>query len=211
MHDDLKHFIEQARQKGIDVASIFLLLRAKGWKDREVAEVMAGQELGLEIPERPGVGSARDVFFHLIAFTALYAWVIALIYLTFTYIEFAFPDPAQRVSDYAIESALAGIRASLATLIVSYPVFLGIWWFLLREIGRFPEKAKSAVRRWLSSMTLFVAAVTVMGDLTTVVYYLVEGDLTTRFLLKVVVLFVITAAVFGYLAQTLRSEGEAGT
>ena len=84
-----------------------------------------------------------------------------------------------------------------------------VWWFLLREVRRSPEIAKSGVRRWLSFLSLFVGAVTIMADVITVVYYLVEGDLTVRFLLKVAVLFVVTGALFIYLALTLRSEGEA--
>jgi len=209
MHENLLRFIEHARQKGMDHATIFLLLRSSGWKEKEIAEAFAARELTIPIPERAGVGSARDAFFHLLAFTALYAWAISLIFLFFTYIEFAFPDPATWTSIYAFEGALSSVRASLATLIVSYPLFLLVWWFLLREVRVSPEKAKSGVRRWLSFLSLFVGAVTILADVITVVYYLVEGNLTVRFLLKVLVLFVITGSLFVYLALTLRSEGEA--
>jgi hypothetical protein len=208
MHEKLARFIDHAREKGLDHATIFLLLRSAGWKDKEVAEACAARELTLPIPERAGIGTPRDVFFHLLAFTALYAWAISLIALLFYYIEFAFPDPAMRPSTYAVEAALFGIRAYLATLIVSYPLFLLVWWYLLREVRAFPEKAKSAVRRWLSFLSLFVAAVTIMADVIVVVFYLVEGGLTVRFLLKVGVLLVISAALFVYLALTLRSEAE---
>jgi len=209
MHENLLRFIEHARQKGMDHATIFLLLRSSGWKEKEIAEAFAARELTIPIPERASVGSARDAFFHLLAFTALYAWAISLIFLFFTYIEFAFPDPATWTSIYAFEGALSSVRASLATLIVSYPLFLLVWWFLLREVRVSPEKAKSGVRRWLSFLSLFVGAVTILADVITVVYYLVEGNLTVRFLLKVLVLFIITGSLFVYLALTLRSEGEA--
>jgi hypothetical protein len=209
MQAKLTQFIDAARTKGMDSQTIFLLLQSSGWKEKEIADAIAQRELALAIPERAGVGTARDAFFHLLAFTALYAWVISLIFLVFAFIEFSFPDPAERITSYAIEAARRGVRFSLATLIVAYPLFLAVWWFLLGEVRRFPEKAKSGVRRWLAALTLFVGAVTIMGDVITVVYYLVEGDLTVRFLLKVAVLFVITAALFIYLALTLRAEGEA--
>jgi hypothetical protein len=209
MADHLAAFVELARQKGMEPATIFLLLKASGWKDREIADVLARRELGAALPERSGVGSARDAFFHLLAFTALYAWVISLIYLLFTYIEFALPDAATRTSSYAIEAAQSGIRASLATLIVAYPLFVIVWWMLLREIRHVPEMAKSGVRRWLSSLSLFVGAVTILGNVIAVVYYLVEGDLTLRFLLKVAVLVAVAGAISAYLALTLRSEAEA--
>jgi hypothetical protein len=209
MDENLARFIDHARQKGMDHATIFLLLRSSGWKEREIAEAFAARELGKPIPERTGVGSARDAFFHLLAFTALYAWAISLVFLFFTYIDLAFPDLATRTGTYAFEAMLSSIRASLATLIVSYPLFVLVWWFLLREVRMYPEKAKSGIRRWLTFLSLFVGAVTIMTDVIIVVYYAVEGELTVRFLLKVVVLFIIAGALFVYLALTLRSEGEA--
>lgn len=208
MHENLLHFIEHARQKGMDQPTLFLLLRSTGWKDKEIAEALAARELTLPIPERAGAGSAGDAFLHLLAFTALYAWAISLIWLWFTYIEFAFPDPATPTSTYALEAALSSIRASLATLIVSFPLFVGVWWLLLREVRLSPEKAKSGVRRWLSFLSLFVGAVTILTDVVVVVYYLVEGDLTVRFLLKVLVLFAVTGALSVYLGLVLRSEAE---
>jgi len=90
MRENLLRFIEHARQKGMDHATIFLLLRSSGWKEKEIAEAFAARELTIPIPERAGVGSARDAFFHLLAFTALYAWAISLIFLFFTYTAIAF-------------------------------------------------------------------------------------------------------------------------
>jgi Domain of unknown function (DUF5671) len=209
MADNLSSFIDHAREKGMDHATIFLILRSAGWKEKEIAEAFATRELSMPIPERAGVGSARDTFFHLLAFTALYTAAISLNFLLFTYIELALPDPVMRESTWAMESALSSIRQSLATLIVSYPLFLLVWWYLLREIRTSPEIAKSGVRRWLTSLSLFVGAVTIMTDVICVVFHMVEGDLTLRFLLKVVALFVVTGALFIYLAITLRSESKA--
>ncbi|REK19583.1 MAG: hypothetical protein DWQ37_00510 [Planctomycetota bacterium] len=192
----------------MEPATIALLLQSGGWKEREIAAAIASHELEMPIPQRTGIGSARDAFFHLLAFTALYAATISLILLVFAYIEFAFPDPVERIEAYRIDSALSGIRMGLATLIVSYPTFVLVWGYLLLAVKRAPEKAQSGIRRWLTYLTLFVGAVTILGDVITVVFFLVEGDLTVRFLLKVLALFAITGAVFVYLSLTLRSEGE---
>jgi len=206
MTDPLNRFIDQARQKGMDYPTIRLLLRSGGWKDWEIAEAFSTRELAMPVPERTGIGSPSDAFFHLLAFTALYVSVVSLVWLCFTYIEFALPDPVQRVTAYGFENALSGIRVSIAALITAFPLFLALWWFLLREIRKSPERAKSEVRRWLSFATLFVGAVMILGDIITTVYYLVEGDLTLRFLLKVLALMLVTGVVFIYLVLTLHSE-----
>ena len=77
------------------------------------------------------------------------------------------------------------------------------------EVRRHPEKAKGAVRRWLSYLSLFVGAIILSADVTTLIYYLFEGQLTVRFLLKAAVLFFVAGSLFLYLIYTLRSETEA--
>jgi hypothetical protein len=208
MNEKLSQFVDHSRDKGLDHATIRHVLLSAGWREKDIAEVFCARDLELPIPEPTGVGTARDAFFHLLTFTALYTWATSLILLFITYIDFAFPDPAWRTSYYALEAALSNIRASLAALIVSFPIFLILWHFLLREVRRHPEKAKGAIRRWLGYLSLFVGAVTLSADAITFIFYLFEGQLTVRFLLKVTALFLIAGSLVYYLAFTLRSETE---
>jgi hypothetical protein len=208
MKEKLSQFVAHARDKGMEYPTIRHVLLSVGWKERDVGEVFCARDLELAVPEPAGVGSARDAFFHLLTFTALYTWATSLILLFITYIDFAFPDSASRINYHALEAALSGIRASLAALIVSFPSFVILWHFLLREVRRHPEKAKGAIRRWLGYLSLFVGAVTLSADGITFIYYLFEGQLTVRFLLKVSVLFLVAGGLVYYLAFTLRSETE---
>lgn len=208
MDEKLIQFVDHARSKDLDHATIRQLLLSAGWKDKDIAEVFCARDLEVAIPQPAGAGTARDAFFHLLTFTALYTWVTSLIVLFFTYVDFTFPDPALRDSYYAMEAARSGLRFSLAAVIVSFPIFLMLWHFLLREVRRHPEKAKGAIRRWLGFLSLFVGAVVLSADVITLIYFLLEGQLTARFLLKVLVLFLIAGSVVLYLALTLRSESE---
>ena len=224
MDEELIRFVNHAREKGMDHATIRRLLLSRGWKEKDIAEVFCTRDLELPIPEPVRAGSARvrgmrrlgsawprrarDAFLHLLTYGALYTWATSLILLFFTYIDFAFPDPAWRTSQAALEEAMSVIRAKLAVLIVSFPVFLVLWHFLLREVRRDPEKAKGAVRRGLAYLSLFVGAITLSGDVMTLVYYLLEGQLTVRLLLKSAALFVIAGSLVLYLALTLRSEAQ---
>ena len=146
MDEKLIRFVDHARDKGMDHATIRHLLMSTGWKEKNIAEVFCMRDLELPIPEPTGVGTARDAFFHLLTFTALYTWATSLILLYISYIDFALPDPAWRTSYDAMEAALSNIRASLAALLVSFPIFLILWHFLLREVRRHPEKAKGESR-----------------------------------------------------------------
>lgn len=209
MDERLVRFVEHARQKGVDHGTLREVLRDAGWKGKQVDEALFARELGLAVPEPEGGSSARDTFLHLLSFTALYTWVISLIVLYFTYVNLALPEHAWEDDSWVRENVRGTIRWSLASIVVAYPMFLLLWRAVLRSSERQAEKGMSGARRWLTYLSLFVGAVTLLGDVITLVYFLFEGELTLRFVLKVAVLFVITGAVFVYLALTLRGAKEA--
>ena len=94
MNEKLSQFVDHSRDKGLDHATILHLLLSAGWREKDIAEVFCARDLELPIPEPTGVGTARDAFFHLLTFTALYTWATSLILLLITYIDFAFPVPS---------------------------------------------------------------------------------------------------------------------
>jgi hypothetical protein len=201
-------FIRHARQRGMDHATIRLLLLSAGWKEKEVARVLVVEGLDLPVPEPAGTGSAREAFLYLLTFTALYTMVISLVLLFFHYLDLLFPDPAWGEWRYSLESVRSTIRWSLATVFVSAPLYFGLSRVIAGEVRRDPARARSAVRRWLTYLTLFAASVTLMFDLITLLYYLLEGALVMRIFLKVLVLCVIVGTVFGYYLLSLRTAGE---
>lgn len=203
MNAELTRFIEHAREKGMDHATIRLILLAAGWKEKEIVEALAKTTLDVPIPAPPDRGGAREAFFHLLTFAAFYATVIAAVMLLFRYINRLFPDPALRQGLHQAWE-LSGIRWSLAVVIVTFPIYLLLSRLLLREMRQRPEKSWSGVRRWLTYLTLFLASVALGGDVITLVFRLLEGELTARFLLKVLVVLVVAGLSFAYYFQSLR-------
>ena len=225
MDEKLIQFVDHARDKGMDHATIRQLLLSAGWKGKDIAEVVSARDLELPIPKPPVISTvrprgrsesvwprrARDAFLHLLAFGALYTWATSLILLFFIYIDFAFPDPAWRLSFARLAETMSLIRAELAIVIVAFPVFLVLWHSLLREVHKDSEKAKGAIRRWLGYLSIFVGALALSGDVITLIYFLLEGQLTVRLALKAAVLFLIAGSLVLYLAVTLRSESNTET
>src|SRR3990167_7244317 len=204
----LESFIAHARSKGMDHQTIRMLLLSAGWKEHDVAIAIGAEGLDVALPVPPDAGGARDAFFHLLAFAGLYTSVISFTILAFAYVNRWFPDAAleRYVTD---ESFRAGIRWPLAALIVSFPIFLWMSRLLLREMREHSEKQSSGVRRWLTYLTLFVAASVLMGDLITLVFSLLSGEVTIRFLLKVIIVFLVAGGVLTYYFYGLRkSVGE---
>jgi len=143
----------------------------------------------------------KDFFLWAGAMIALYSSVFAFIALLFQYINYAYPDP---LVSYYIDPFSSGIRFAMATLIVMVPVAVLLFRVLRKDIESVPAKADLWIRRWILVLTIFVAGLAVVGDLITLINYFLGGDLTTRFVLKVVVLLLVAAAVFTHFLADLR-------
>jgi hypothetical protein len=69
-----------------------------------------------------------------------------------------------------------------------------------------PIKALSPVRRWLTYLTLFVAACVLIGDVVSLVYNVLGGELTARFVLKSITVGGIAGTGFWYYLSGLRVD-----
>lgn len=136
---------------------------------------------------------------------ALYAGVIGFITLLFQYVNILLPD----VLDYSYFGD--GIRQSMASIIVVWPVFLLMSWLIYRDIRQNAKKQETAIRKWLLYLTLLVSSITVIIDLVTLIYQFLGGELTLRFALKVLVVLIAAGGVFGYYVWDIRRRGEKAT
>ena len=99
------------------------------------------------------------------------------------------------------------IAHEMAGVIVAFPIFLLAMRFILREVATHPDKIESGVRRWLTYIALLIAAGVVIGDLITFLTYFLNGELTLRFVLKVLTVIAIAGGVFWYYLGSLKREG----
>lgn len=203
MQHTLTDFIEHARSKNMDHQTIRMLLLSAGWKEKDIAEAMTKEALDMPVPMPTDAGGARDAFLHLLMFVSFFTTAISSVMLLFSYINRWFPDAAFTDS-YGGVVDNSGIRWGLASLIVAFPLFIWISRILHSEMEKHVEKASSAIRRWLTYLTLFVAAATLMGDVITLVFFLLNGELTLRFIFKVLVVFYIAGTGFYYFYHSMK-------
>lgn len=210
MSDRLDSFVRDALARGATRDQVRDALTAAGWPATEVDAALGAwvdTPFGVPAPRRRVQTSAREAFLYLVMFATLYVVAFHVGALLFTAIERFLPDPAL----YARWPAgLQGVRNSVASLLIAFPVFV----LIARHIGglivREPEKRGSGVRRWLTWLTLFVAALVLIGDLVVVVTQVLGGELAMRFLLKCVVVFAIAGMVFGHYFARMRTDEAEG-
>lgn len=152
--------------------------------------------------------SAKDFFLQLGAMVTLYASAISFTMLVFEYINVLLPDPLGIGGHYYTQGSFQTIRWAISVLIVVFPLYLWLSWFLEKYYKKNPEARRIWIRRWLIYLTLFVAAGIIIGNFVTLIYNALGGELTLRFILKVITLFFVTGSVFGYYLWNIRKNNE---
>jgi hypothetical protein len=156
---------------------------------------------GADVTDDEIKASPWDVFINLLAVIALYAAMWAALALLFSFVDLALPDPADRQIDIR-----DSIRGSLAVLIIFFPAYVWAWRTIEVDLATNPEKR----RRWLRTcpiyLTLFLAGLLALGDLSYLVYYFLTGDLTLRFVLKVAAIGTVAGSVLAFYLHFLRRE-----
>ncbi len=207
INDELLSFVKEALAHGTPRNAIKDTLLEAGWRVDQVESALAAYaptDFPIPVPVPKPYLSAREAFIYLVLFTTLYLTAFNLGRLIFQFANLAFPDPAA-LYDVA-NSAREGIRFSVASLIIAFPIFLYLSLLIGRSIKRDPSKRASKVRKWLTYMTLFVAAAVIIGDLTALVYGFLGGELSLRFALKAITVAAIAGGIFGYYLWDLRQE-----
>jgi len=204
---ELETFVKAALERGSTRPAIEGALTEAGWpveQARSALSAFADVEFPIPVPKpRPHL-SAREAFLYLVLYTTLYLSAYYLGCLGFELIDHAFPDLA--ATAYSWQSPMERIRWAASSVVVAFPIFLFLSRYMHVELVRSPVKRLSPIRRWLTYLTLFVAAGFLIGDLTTLVYNAFGGEITVRFSLKVLVVGVIAGTIFGYYLQDLRRE-----
>jgi Domain of unknown function (DUF5671) len=204
----LTDFIDSALRAGKSRDEITGALTDAGWPGEQIAEGLkffADVAFPVPVPRPRSQLSARDAFLYLLMFATLYVCAFQLGNLLFAFINLAIPD---ELNPYEASAAERSIRWATASLIIAFPVFLWLHLKMQREVKQVPARRQSAVRRWLIYLTLLVAAGVIVTDSITLVYNLLSGELSLRFLLKVLVVGAIAGAAFAWFLSLIRQDGD---
>lgn len=148
----------------------------------------------------------KDVFLHLLAIILLYVSVGSFIALIFQYINIWMPDVVNTGGYFDLSGYYSSIRWYMAMLIIVFPVYIWASWYLNKEYVKEPAKLEIKVRKWLLYFTLFIMAIVIIGDLVTLIFNFLQGELTTRFLMKILAVGGVTGTVFGYYLMDLKQK-----
>jgi hypothetical protein len=209
--DELRGFVREALVRGTPRADVDAVLTRAGWNAAQVRGVLdefADLPFPIPVPRPRPTLDARDAFLYFVLFATLYTSAFHLGSLIFEFINRAFPDPAFASADP--QYATVAVRWSIAALVIALPVFLWVSTVTARAVRHDPAKRNSKARLWLTYLTLSIAAVVLIGDFITLVFYLLGGELSVRFVLKALTVALIGGGVFLYYLMDIRPDERGG-
>lgn len=205
----LDAFVKAALDRGESRDRIAAVLVSAGWTQREVDDALAGYattDFGMAVPRPRAYVSAREAFLYIVLFILLgiVAWNLGS--LLFALIDTAIADD---LDPYGMAPGReTQIRFAISGLVVGAPVFGWLAFHIRQQRRTNPAMQRSRVRKWLTYLTLVVAACTLIGDATALVYNFLAGELSTRLALKLVVVAAIAGGVFFYFIQDAEKGDE---
>lgn len=208
---ELSDYVVRRLHAGRSGAEVCAELMAVGWS-RDAADTAYRDglvSLGIPLPEDgrafgvpPGAAAMKaatlDIAVNLFSFILLGIVAGALIVLLFALINRSFPEPGELLGEYLQIATAREIHRSLASLAIAFPLyaFATRWWLMRFAEGH--ERSESRLTKWLTYIVLLVASMVIVCDLIAVVYSMLQGEMTKRFVLKVIVILGVAGAVFGF-------------
>jgi len=145
----------------------------------------------------------KDFFLNTATFVSLYWLSISFIVLVFQIINTIFPDNV-----FTDTNSISTF--SLSSVIILTPVFFYLAFQTNKEILKDLSKKDMWIRRWLTYITLFFAGIAIIADGIALINFFLNGDITTRFILKVLTILVIPGFIFWYLRYSLNRDYSKG-
>lgn len=148
----------------------------------------------------------RFFFISLGVIVTLITSVVSFLVLLFESLNKKFPDALNSIYQYGYNSYnYETIRASLATLIIFFPVFIFISYLWIKESRAGIGDKNMTIRKWMIYLILFLASLAIVIDLVTLVRYFISGEITSRFIYKVSGTLVVAFLVDFYYSLKMRN------
>lgn len=150
--------------------------------------------------------AAKFTFLYLTHLVSLVFAAISFGMIIFQAINKFVHDPADFYSTMFQQELL---KFGIAALLVFAPVYFVVSRFIFKALFTGEIKRDSSLRRWLTYLILFVSFLVFASYLVSFIINFLNGELTLKFIFKVITVLIIAATIFGfYFYDITRKETE---
>ncbi len=191
-------------KQGASLESIKQNLLSVGWTEEEAGEAIVAGLIASGVPVPPTgarkgngrLSSTVEVVLNFFSFIVLVMVATALGILYYQIINNFFADPLTATNGGGVDTS--AIHYAIAVLLIGFPIYVLALKLWFKRFGQDEEKVESKLTKWLTYLVLLATAITMVGDLVTALFYLLQGEITARFFLKALTIFVIAGVIFGF-------------
>ncbi len=151
--------------------------------------------------------SAKFAFFYMLSLVALIFTALAAGMIIFQIINKEIVDI---ISQYSVSFSPDQLKFAISAIIIAAPIYYFTMRQIFKNLYSGALSKDSGIRKWLTYFILFVASVVMLGWLIAVINNFLDGELTTKFILKAMTAMVIAAAIFTFYFYDIKREEPAG-
>jgi hypothetical protein len=136
--------------------------------------------------------TAKNFVLQLGSLLTLYASVTALLMLVFGVTNILLSDLATDYYNY--QSNASFVRFGIAMLVVFFPAYLVLTRYVNQSRRGEAGGAYLSLTKWLIYLSLLVGGGILLGDFVMIILTFLEGEITTRFIVKALAFFVVVGS-----------------
>ena len=145
--------------------------------------------------------NAKFAFFYLLSLVSLVFVSISTGMIIFQIINKTIVDDLTLAPGGFMQEVL---RFAISAIIVAAPIYFAMMWLINKNLLSGNLEKESGVRKWLTYFILLVSAVVMIGWFIATVGSFLNGELTTKFILKALTSILISALIFSYYLYDIR-------
>lgn len=138
---------------------------------------------------------AKFAFFYMLSLVALVFTAIGFGNIVFEIINKYITDPLNQYSDAYSDN---GMKFGISALLIAAPIYYFATRQILKNLFQGNLENDSGIRKWLTYFILLVTSIVVIAWLIATLNSFLDGELTTKFILKALTAIGISAIIFAY-------------
>jgi hypothetical protein len=147
--------------------------------------------------------NAKFAFFYLLSLVALVFTSISTGMIIFQIINKTIADDLSLAPGGFSQDAL---RFAISAIIIAAPIFFVMMRLINKNLLSGNLEKESGIRKWLTYFILLVSAVVMIGWFIATVGSFLNGELTTKFILKSLTSILISALIFSFYLYDIKRE-----
>jgi hypothetical protein len=145
--------------------------------------------------------NAKYAFYYLLSFAAL---VFVALSVGMVFFEVINKSVYDAIDSSGFSSGV--LQFAISALIIATPIFYFLSSLIYKGLRKQELEKDSGIRRWLTYFIILISSLIILGVLIATITNFLSGELTTRFILKSLVVVIIAATTFSFYFYDIKRE-----